>query len=98
MASVFDLLYTPERAMINKIKAELLLAIVHEYRRRQLSQQKLAVMLGISQPRVSNLLCGKLAKFSIESLMCYRVRMGGVVVSRFQVKSNLAHNRIDFVD
>jgi predicted XRE-type DNA-binding protein len=40
------------------------------------SQPEVARMLGISQPRVSDLVRGKLSKFSLEMLLGFLERMG----------------------
>lgn len=46
---------------------------------RGLTQKKLAVLLGISQPHVSQLLGGKISRFSVEKLIEFAERLGADV-------------------
>ena len=50
-------------------KAELAAKIIAEIQRRRLTQTQAAAILGIDQPKVSDLKQGKLSGFSIERLM-----------------------------
>lgn len=49
-------------------KADLAIAITREVRRRDLTQQQAADLLGVAQPDVSNLMRGRLSGYSIERL------------------------------
>jgi predicted XRE-type DNA-binding protein len=44
-----------------------------------LTQKKLATLLGISQPHVSQLLGGKISRFSVEKLIVFAERLGADV-------------------
>jgi predicted XRE-type DNA-binding protein len=57
-------------------KAELALKISGILRSRRLTQVQAAAVLGIDQPKVSALLCGQLARFSIEKLMQFLLLLG----------------------
>jgi len=53
-------------------KAELARAIRKLLEERRLDDRAAAELLGISQPDVSDLTCGKLARFSVEGLERFR--------------------------
>jgi phage-related protein/predicted XRE-type DNA-binding protein len=63
----------PEEALT---KARLAALVARAIKRRKLTQQTAAGILGIDQPRVSKLLRGHLSDYSIERLMLFLVRMG----------------------
>ena len=69
-----DLGFSPEQATALKFKAELYQAIL-KYARKY-SQKQLQVILGEPQPRVSELLNGKIANKSVDKLLCYAGRLG----------------------
>ena len=57
-------------------KAELAAKIIAEIQRRRLTQTQAASILGIDQPKVSELKQGKLPNFSIERLMRFLLLLG----------------------
>jgi predicted XRE-type DNA-binding protein len=63
----------PEEALL---KAELAGRILHLVRERQLTQKRVAALLGIDQPKVSHLLRGRLAGFSTERLLRFLNALG----------------------
>lgn len=65
--NIFADLGLPE-AELRLAKAELVRLIRNELRARKLTQAKSAVVLGIAQPDVSDLMRGRLARFSMERL------------------------------
>lgn len=68
--SVFDALAgTPAEAANMKARASLLSAIIVRVRSWNLSQEAAAARLGITRPRLNDLLRGKLAKFSLDALV-----------------------------
>jgi predicted XRE-type DNA-binding protein len=69
-----DLGFPPKKAASLKLKASLHEKIMG--RARRFSQAELATILSESQPRVSDLMRGKLAKFSLEMLVFYGERLG----------------------
>ena len=78
--SVFDAIAdSPEDALNMKLRATL----IHEIRVRVdaagWTQKKTAHRLGITQPRVSDLLRGKLSKFSLDALVNMLARLGSDV-------------------
>ena len=76
-----DLGFAPENATVFKFKAELYRAIL-KYARRH-SQKDLQAILGESQPRVSELLNGKIANKSVDKLLYYAGRLRIEVSGKF---------------
>ena len=73
--SVFeDLGFSPEEAAALKLKADLHSKVVK--RAARYSQKQLQTILGEPQPRVSELLRGKMSKFSLEMLVIYAEKLG----------------------
>jgi predicted XRE-type DNA-binding protein len=68
-----DLGFSPAEAAEAKIKSDLLHELLQCIEARGYSQAQLAEVLGIYQPDVSNLLKGKISKFSITKLIHYAV-------------------------
>jgi predicted XRE-type DNA-binding protein len=58
------------------IKAELAQKIGGILRKRRLTQVQAAAILGVDQPKVSALLCGRLSRFSLEKLMQFLLLLG----------------------
>jgi predicted XRE-type DNA-binding protein len=71
-----DLGFPPEKALALKFKADILMAILDEVRRRKYAQGQLVKVLEEHQPVVSNLLRGKISQMSIEKLLIYADRLG----------------------
>lgn len=76
-----DLGFSPERATALKFKAELYEAIL-KYAQKY-SQKELQVILGEPQPRVSELLNGKIANKSVDKLLYYAGRLGIEAKAKF---------------
>src|SRR6202171_6586947 len=76
-----DLGFPPEQATALKFKAELYQAVL-KYARKY-SQKELQVILGGPQPRVSELLNGKIANKSVDKLLYYAGRLGIETQARF---------------
>jgi predicted XRE-type DNA-binding protein len=64
-----DLGFSPEEAENLKIRAVLMDAIEELIESRGLTQQRAAELLGTTQPRVSDLVRGKINEFTIDSLV-----------------------------
>jgi predicted XRE-type DNA-binding protein len=69
-----DLGFAPEEATALAMKADLHTKIVK--RAGHYSQKDLAAILKESQPRISDLMRGKMSKFSLERLIFYAERLG----------------------
>src|SRR5713226_8640739 len=76
-----DLGFSPEQATALKFKAELYQAILKCA--RKYSQKELQVILGEPQPRVSELLNGKIANKSVDKLLHYAGRLGIEAKAKF---------------
>jgi predicted XRE-type DNA-binding protein len=75
MHNVFEQLgFSQSEAAALKMKAELHAIVVRAASRY--SQAELQEILQESQPRVSDLLRGKISKFSLETLVCYAEALG----------------------
>jgi len=85
-----DLGFSSENATALKFKAELYRAIL-KYARKY-SQKDLQVILGEPQPRVSELLSGKIANKSVDKLFYYAGRLG------IEAKATFAQSRRDVVE
>lgn len=71
-----DLGFTGEEAEHLRIRADLLLQIQKALEARDLTQVQIAKILRVSQPRVSDLLRGRLDLFSTDALIDYLARLG----------------------
>ena len=67
---------TPEQAENMKIRAELMHAIESRIRTSGWSQAEAAQRFGVTQPRVSDLMRGKIDKFTIDTLVNMVVAAG----------------------
>ncbi len=69
-ASVWDAIEdTPARAENMKLRSALMIALKDHIDRSGLSQAKAAKVLGVTQPRVSDLMRGKIDLFSLDTLV-----------------------------
>jgi predicted XRE-type DNA-binding protein len=69
-----DIGFSPEKAAALKLKADLHTKIVKAASRH--SQRELEKILQTSQPRISDLLRGKMSKFSLDMLVEYAELLG----------------------
>jgi predicted XRE-type DNA-binding protein len=67
--NVFDALYDCEQAIEMRRRAELASVLERFIQRRKLSQSQAAKLLGVSQPRINDLLRGRLHRFSVDALL-----------------------------
>jgi len=78
--SVFDAIAnSPEEALNMKLRASLIREIRTRVTAVGCTQANTALQLGITQPRVSDLLSGKLSKFSLDTLVNMLARLGSEV-------------------
>ena len=78
--SVFDAIAdSPEEALNMKLRASMIREIRARVTAAGWKQEKTALQLGITQPRVSDLLSGKLSKFSLDALVNMLARLGSEV-------------------
>ena len=76
-----DLGFSPEQATALKFKSELYRAIL-KYAKKY-SQKELQIILGEPQPRVSELLNGKIANKTVDKLLQYAGRLGIEAKAKF---------------
>lgn len=67
---------TPEEAKILRMRSELMSDIAAFIKAKAFTQAQASDFLGITQPRVSDLLRGKLSKFNLETLIGLSERCG----------------------
>lgn len=68
--SVFrDLGFSPEESEHLRTRSRLMLSIRAIIQKRKLTQARAAVLFGVSQPRISDLVRGHIGEFSIDSLV-----------------------------
>lgn len=79
-----DLGFGPEEAEHLRIRSALMATLRQVIEDRGLTQAKAAALLGVTQPRVSDLVRGKIDLFSIDTLVDMLARAG------FQVKLSVA--------
>jgi predicted XRE-type DNA-binding protein len=86
--NVFERLgFSPEESVALKMRAELHSSIVGVIHKRDYAQAELAEMFETDQPRISNLMRGKLANFNLETLVTYAEKLG----MQPQLKTNRRH-------
>jgi predicted XRE-type DNA-binding protein len=64
-----DLGFSPEDAENLKLRADLMIELSKLIKVRRLTQAKAAKVFGVSQPRVSDLVRGKIDRFSVDTLV-----------------------------
>ncbi len=64
-----DLGFEPQEAAKLKIKAQLMCQISEWIKEKQLKQEEASQLLHITRPRVSDIICGKSGKFTIDALI-----------------------------
>ncbi len=76
-SNVFEQIgFSPEEAASLKMKSELHSQIIKTIRKRGFRQADLQERLNEPQPRVSDLMTGKISKFSLETLVTYAEALG----------------------
>ena len=79
-ASVWDALEdTPEDAANMRLRSELLTAVCDAVKSWRLTQAQAASHLGVTQPRLNDLLRGRIDKFSLDALVTLSERAGLIV-------------------
>lgn len=60
---------TPQEAQNMRVRSALMMAIEDYINRHELTQAEAAKLFGVSQPRISELMCGKINLFAIDKLI-----------------------------
>jgi len=80
-----DLGFPKAQAESLKLRSDLLIDLQQAITRRKLKQAEVAKILGVTQPRVSDLMRGRLELFSIDTLVNLLSRLG--IEVKFTLKS-----------
>ncbi len=71
-----DLGFTPDEAEHLRIRSDLLIQLQKTIRSQRLKQAEAAKLLGVTQPRVSDLMRGRIDLFSVDTLIDMLARLG----------------------
>ncbi len=71
-----DLGFSPDEAEYLKVRAELMANLQKVITARGLKQAEAAELLGVTQPRISDLMRGRIDLFSIDTLIDMLARLG----------------------
>lgn len=75
--SVWDaLMDTPEEAASMKARSEMMMTVALAVEAWKLSQKAAAAKLGVTQPRINDLLRGRIDRFSMEALFDLATKVG----------------------
>ncbi len=85
-----DLGFSPEESANLKLRADLMIALSKVIKVRRLTQAKAAALFGVTQPRVSDLIRGKINRFSVDSLVAMLGHAGAKVKLLVRSKSRVA--------
>jgi len=64
-----DLGFAPAEAENLRIRSAMMRALIDFVRKNKLTQARAAKLLGVTQPRISDLMCGKIQLLSIDNLV-----------------------------
>ena len=78
-----DLGFGPKEAESLRLRAELMIEVTRLIQARKLTQSAAADLFGVTQPRISDLIRGKIDLFSIDTLVNMLARAGMRVQLRF---------------
>jgi predicted XRE-type DNA-binding protein len=85
-----DLGFSEADAENLRVRADLMISLSKLIERRGLTQAQAAKLLGVTQPRVSALLRGKIQLFSVDSLMAMLGRGGARVLVTVKLRGQVA--------
>lgn len=77
-----DLGFSAEEAQNLRLRSELMIEIENFVKASELTQKEAAKHLGVTQPRLNDLLRGKIGKFSLDALVNMLARAGRSVSIR----------------
>jgi predicted XRE-type DNA-binding protein len=85
-----DLGFSSEDAENLKLRADLMIEVSKLIKARRLTQAKAAKVFGVSQPRVSDLVRGKIDRFSVDTLVAMLGHAGAHVEFVVRPRSRVA--------
>jgi len=77
-----DLGFDPAEAAVLHMRSNLMSDLRLYIEKHKLTQSEVAKRLGIAQSRVSDIVCGKWDKFSLEMLITLKARLGRTIRDR----------------
>jgi len=84
-ASVWDAIEDTREAAANmRVRADLMIEVQRYVKGNKLTQAEAAKRLGITQPRLNDLLRGRIDKFSVDALVIMLARTGKQVTLRIR--------------
>ena len=93
--SVWDALEdTPQEAASMKARSALMMALTDTIRESQITQSEAAALFGVTQPRVSDLVRGKINLFSLDTLMDMAATAGMAPIVKVSKPKTLHRKRI----
>ena len=84
-----DLGFSPEEAAVLRMKTQLHIEIMRAIEKKGLTPRQLEKVLDVPQPRVSELLNGKISRMTADLLTKYLYRLGREV----EMKTKASHRR-----
>lgn len=85
-----DLGFSPEEAAVLRMKTQLHIEIMRAIEKRGLTARQLEKVLDVPQPRVSELLSGKISRMTADLLAKYLYRLGREVEMKTKVSRRAA--------
>ncbi|MBA3496146.1 MAG: XRE family transcriptional regulator [Gemmatimonadales bacterium] len=85
-----DLGFLSEEATNLKLRADLMIELTKLIKGRRLTQARAAALFGVSQPRVSDLVRGKIDRFSVDTLVAMLGHAGAHVALVVRPRSRVA--------
>lgn len=79
----------PEESTILDVKSKLAELIMQFMQEKELNQYQTASKVGTTQPRISDLMRGKISRFSIESLLFIALKLGADMEQEFDPEYGL---------
>jgi len=84
-ASVWDAIEDTREAAANmRVRADLMIEVQRYVKGNKLTQAEAAKRLGITQPRLNDLLRGRIDKFSVDALVIMLARTGKQITLRIR--------------
>lgn len=93
-ASVFDAIAnSPQEAASMRARADLMMKLSEVIREQEMTQAQAAELFGVTQPRVSDLVRGKIDLFSLDTLMDMAATAGMAPAVKLSKPKGLRHLR-----
>jgi len=92
--SVFDAIAgTPQEAASMRARADLMMSLAEVIRQQDMTQTDAAQLFGVTQPRISDLVRGRINLFSLDTLMDMAATAGMAPVVKLSRPKGLAQAR-----